>query len=332
MKRLMITGPRQAVFEDVPIPECADDGLLVRAKVTAISTGTELRVYRNIPVDDDGTMMYGGVPWQIPIENGYSMAAEVLEVGSDLVGFAVGDRVFVPESHKEYAAVSSSKATKLSDSIPDEEGAFLHIMQVAHLTLRTGSPALGSNVAVVGLGVIGLSAIAYCNAFGLRSAAIDVHPRRLQISREMGAGLAISPRDPDFHDTIVDHFGGQGPDLVVEAASVWPAIKTSMDIVRVGGKIVVVARHTDRPDFNPVGHPYLTKQLTLMTPKGFEPEGQRWDYSHYVGLTLDLIAEQRINIVPMITHRVDWHELPDVYARLDGGELDMVGIVAHWSD
>ena len=71
------------------------------------------------------------------------MAAEVLEVGSDVVGFAVGDRAFVPESHKEYAAVSSSKATKLSDSIPEEEGAFLHIMQVAHLTLRTGSPALG---------------------------------------------------------------------------------------------------------------------------------------------------------------------------------------------
>ena len=328
----MITGPRQAVFEDVPMPECADDGLLVRAKVTAISTGTELRVYRNIPVDDEGTMMYGGVPWQIPIENGYSMAAEVLEVGPEVTGFAMGDRVFVPESHKGYAAVSASRATKLPDSVSDEEGAFTHIMQVAHGTLRSGGPALGSNVAVVGLGVIGLSAIAFCNAFGLRSAAIDVHPRRLQISREMGAGLAISPREPDFHDALIDHFGGQGPDLVLEAASVWPAIKTSMDIVRVGGKIVVVARHTDRPDFNPVGHPYLTKQLTLMTFKGFEPEGQRWDYAHHVGLTLDLITERRMNIGPMITHRVDWHELPDVYARLDRGELDMVGIVARWSD
>ena len=328
----MVTGPRQAVFEDVPMPECADDGLLVRAKVTAVSTGTELRVYRNIPVDDEGTMMHGGVPWQLPIENGYSMAAEVLEVGPEVTGFAAGDRVFVPEPHKDHAAVPASSAIRLPDSVSDEEGAFLHVMQVAHGTLRSGTPAPGENVAVVGQGVVGLSAIAFCNAFGLRSAAVDIHPRRLEISREMGAGLAISPAEPDFHDALIEFFGGQGPDLVLEAASVWPAIKTSMDIVRVGGKVVVVARHTDKPDFNPMGHPYLTKQLTLMTFMGFEPKGQRWDYANHVGLTLDLITERSMNVGPMITHRVDWHELPDVYARLDRGDLDMVGIVARWSD
>lgn len=314
------------------MPECAADSLLVQAKVTAVSPGTEIRVYRNIPVDDDGTMMHGGVPWEIPIENGYSMSAEVMEVGKDVTGFAVGDRVFVAEPHKEYAVVPASRARKLPDGVSYEEAAFLHIMQVGHGTLRGGSPAPGENVAVVGQGVIGLSAIAFGNAFGFRLAAIDVHEVRLAIARELGAGLAISPNEPDFCDTLIDYFGGQGPDLVLEAASVWPAIKTSMDIARVGGKIVIVARHTDRPNFNPVGHPYLTKNLTLMTFPGFEADGQRWDYAHHVDLTLDLMIERRMNISPMITDRVDWHELPDVYARLDRGELGMVGIVARWKD
>ena len=332
MKRLLITGPRQAVFDDVPMPACPADGLLVRAKVTAISTGTELRVFRNIPVDDEGTMMHGGMPWQIPIENGYSMAAEVLEVGRDVTGFVEGERVFVPEPHKEYAAVPAGRAIKLPDGLSDEEAAFLHIAQVAHNALRTGRPAPGANVAVVGQGVVGLSAIAFCHAFGLRSAAIDVHAPRLELAREMGAGLAISPTDPDLRSALADHFRGDGADLVIEAASVWPAIETSMDIVRKGGKVVVVARHTDMPDFNPMGHPYLTQQLTVMTPQAVEPEGQRWDYAHCARLTLDLLTEGSMSIAQMITHRFAWHELPDVYGRLDRGDLDMVGIALRWNE
>ena len=328
----MITGPKQAVFEQVPMPECSDDGLLVKAKVTAISTGTELRVYRNIPVDDEGAWMHGGVRWRIPVENGYSMAAEVLEVGRDVSGFEEGDRVFIAEPHQEYAAVSADRAFQLPDGVSNDEGAFLHIGQVAHNTLRTGTPEPGSNVAVIGLGVIGLSAIAFCNALGFRVGAIDVHPGRLEIAREMGAGLAISPTDPDFHDSLLDYYRGDGADLVLEAASVWPAIKTGMDIVRKGGKIVVVARHTDMPGFNPMGHPYLTREITLMTPRGFDRDGSRWDYAHCMLLTIDLLTSRRMNFNPMITHRLDWRQLPETYARLDDGDLDMVGIVLRWPD
>ena len=328
----MITGPKQAVFEEVPMLGCPDDGLLVKAKVTAISTGTELRVYRNIPVDDEGAWMHGGVPWRIPIENGYSMAAEVLEVGREVTGFEEGDRVFVAEPHQEYAAVSADRAFQLPDGVSNDQGAFLHIGQVAHNTLRTGTPEPGANVAVVGLGVIGLSAIAFCNAFGFRVAAIDVHPRRLEIARQMGADLAISPADRDFDDSLLDYYRGDGADLVLEAASAWPAIKTGMDIVRKGGKIVVVARHTDMPGFNPMGHPYLTHQITLMTPRGFDRDGSRWDYAHCMSLTIDLLTSRRMNFNPMVTHRLDWRQLPETYARLDKGDLDMVGIVVRWPD
>jgi threonine dehydrogenase-like Zn-dependent dehydrogenase len=148
----------------------------------------------------------------------------------------------------------------------------------------------------------------------------------------MGAGLAVSPIDSDFLEKVKDYYAGDGADLVVEAASVWPAIKTSMDIVGAGGNVVVVARHTDRPDFNPMGHPYLTQQITLMTPKGMERGGQRWDYAHCVSLTLDMMASGRMNIMPMITNRLDWHQLPETYERLDKGDLDMVGVALQWPD
>lgn len=91
MKRLVIAGLRQAVFEEVEMPVCAADGVVVKAKVTAISAGTEVRVYRAIAVDEAGSFMHETVLFELPIENGYSMVGEVVEVGAKVEGLAVGN-------------------------------------------------------------------------------------------------------------------------------------------------------------------------------------------------------------------------------------------------
>ncbi len=332
MKRLVVTGPRQVQFEDAPIPECPRDGVLARAIVTAISTGTEMRVYRRIPVDEEGTMQYPGVPFPDgPIENGYSMVAEIVEVGADAESFSVGERVFLGEGHKEYAAAPASGVVKLPDSIPTEQAVMLNLLGVAHIALRAGDPAPGENVAVVGLGVIGQSAVAWCRAFGFRTVGIDLDGGRLEIARAMGANAVASPADAGFQSTIVEAFDGEGADMVIEAATTWRAIRTSMDIVRRDGSVVVTATHVDRPDYNPVGHPYLSQRITLKTAYGYDDPGQRWDRDHCMRLTVDMLSRGQLAIEPMITHRVPWHQLPDIYRRLDQGDLSILGVVVDWS-
>ena len=54
MKQLFITAPRQVEFQETPIPVCPPDGILVKAVITTVSSGTEIRVYRAIPVDKEG--------------------------------------------------------------------------------------------------------------------------------------------------------------------------------------------------------------------------------------------------------------------------------------
>ena len=156
MKRLIVTGPKQASFDDVPVPDCPPDGLLVRANVTAISTGSEIRVYRWVPVDEAGKWIYGGVEFPDgPMENGYSMVGEVVEVGANAVGFALGDHVFCDSTHKEYGVVSPDKAYKLPDNVADEHAVFMNILNVGQIAIRNAHPTVGENVAIVGLGVIG---------------------------------------------------------------------------------------------------------------------------------------------------------------------------------
>ena len=121
MQRLIITGPCKTEFEDIPTPKCSNDGILVKRLVTAFSSGTEIRVYRWIPVDDEGKMLHGGVPFpKDSTENGYSMIGEVIEVGKDVKDFNLGDRVFLGETHKEYAAVKADQAIKIPNNIPVE--------------------------------------------------------------------------------------------------------------------------------------------------------------------------------------------------------------------
>jgi 2-desacetyl-2-hydroxyethyl bacteriochlorophyllide A dehydrogenase len=330
MKRLIITAPRCAEFEEAPLPICPPDGLLVQARLTAVSTGTEIRVYRLIAVDSAGEYLHAAVPFVVPTENGYSMVGDVVEVGAEARGFAVGDRVFVPATHREVAVLPAEQATELPPELADEQAVFLSILEVAHLALRRGNPAPGETVAIVGMGVIGLSALAYARAYGFRTVAIDRSEPRLAIARQMGAGLALNPDQASFLDQVLAFSDGYGVDLVIEAASSWSAIQLGMDIACKGGKIVVVARHTDLPTFSPVGDPYLQKDLTLLVSYGHPPAGHRWDRQRSYKLTLELLAQGRIDLRPMITHRIPWQELPDIYHRLDQGESSVVGVVVDW--
>lgn len=331
MKQLIVTGAKQAEFEDVQAPRCDADGVLVQARVTAISTGTELRVFRAIPVDDEGRYLHERVPFVLPAENGYSMVGDVIETGPEVEGVSVGDRVFLPAAHRQVAAMAASQVTPLPESVPDDEAVLLSILEVAHRALRDGEPPPGGNVVIVGQGVIGLSALAYCVAFGLRTAVVDLEPTRLEIARQMGADLAVSPADDDCQDQVLDLFDSEGADVAFEAGSNWTTIRTAMELTRTDGRVVIVSRHTLQPDFNPFGQGFLGKRLSLVTTYGYPPGGSRWDQRASVALTVDLLARGRLPVRPMLTHRFAWHELPEVYARLDQGDRTIVGAVLDWS-
>lgn len=331
MQRLIVTGPCQASFEEVPTPECPADGLLVRATTSAVSVGTEIRVFRAIPVDDDGQFLHERIPFQLPTENGYSLLGEIVEVGLAVDGFTAGERVFTGERQRQFTAIPAIQAVKIPVEIPNDEAAFLNILEVAHKAIRQADPPIGGNVAIVGQGVVGLSVLAYLRAWGCRIAVVDPDESRLAISREMGADLVVATADEASVKQISDFFDGDGADVVIEATSKWAAIETAMHLVRTDGTVLVVSRNTEMPQFNPVGHPFLGKRINLRTSYGHQPNGQRWDRAHSMSLTVDLLVRKRLNIQPMITHRFRWDELPDVYRRFHEGEPGLVGAVIDWT-
>ena len=87
MKKLVVTGPNTADFITTEIPSINTNQILVKTICTAISTGTEIRVYKGISIDADNKFMFPNMHWSYPVENGYSTVGEIVEIGKDVLGY-----------------------------------------------------------------------------------------------------------------------------------------------------------------------------------------------------------------------------------------------------
>ncbi|HEV8638477.1 MAG TPA: zinc-binding dehydrogenase, partial [Chloroflexota bacterium] len=273
----MHTGVRELRAVTEEIPACPPDGVLVRASASVVNTGTDIRIYRGRGIDRQ--------PETFPKRAGYCLIGRVLEVGAAAPGLRVGDRVFAMGPFTEYWATDAGMVMPIPDNIADEAAAFTDLLDIGLHALRQAEPTPGEYVAVVGQGVIGQGAQACAHALGFRTIAVDLDEHRRAVSRRMGADLVLTPEQPDFAERITAFTRGEGVDVVIEAASVWPAIRVAYDIVRPAGKVVVPARHLDFPDWSPVGGEYQRREITLRTSQsytrfpGFEsypPDVHRW--------------------------------------------------------
>jgi threonine dehydrogenase-like Zn-dependent dehydrogenase len=328
VRALRITAPLAAALVECPPPELPPDGILVRARCTAISTGTEMRQYRDERVEQN--------PSGFPRANGYSMVGVIEAVGEGVSGLAVGQRVFVSQPHDELVAVTQEQVYLVPDGLADEQAVFTTLCEIGLHALRRGNPSFGENVAIIGQGIIGLATLAVARGWGLRTIALDLDERRRDFARALGADLVLSPAEADYEERIAAFCGPEGVDLVVEAASSWRAIRTAYRIVRRRGTIAVVARHTDVPDFNPIQDGMMTKEVLFTTSYAHPimdapPDLLRWTRPRDMRVVLEMLGKGRIDLRPAITHRITPAEIPAIYQRLHAGDTSIAGVVVDWN-
>ena len=330
MHKLVITGSNKAEFVEIEIPTINKEQILVKTTCTAISTGTEIRVYKGISIDENNSLMFPAMAWNYPVENGYSTVGEIVETGKDVSNYKVGERVFVSETHKEFSACYPSEAYKIPDSVTAEDAAMLNILQVGHIALRSANPTFGENLIIAGLGVIGLATLAYCKSFGFNAIGIESIPQRQAIAKTMGIQSIFDPNDSELETKVQNQFHGNMADFAIEAASTWEAIAMCQTLVKDDGKIVVVARHTDQPGYNPVGYPYFGKRQSIISSYGFSETNSRWTRYNCMMLTIQLLENNKLNISPIITDRIKWDEIPSMYSKLSLNPQNNVGVIINW--
>ena len=283
-----------------------------------------------------------------PMPLGYSAAGIVEQVGEDVRGLQVGDRVAMAgagyANHAEINFVPKNLVAKIPDGVGFDEASYTTVASIALQGVRLTRPQLGEQVAVVGLGLIGLITVRLLKANGCRVIGIDLDASKVELAQKIGMdqGVVSSQTSPE---AAVDAFtGARGADhtLITAATKSNGPVELAGEITRRKGQVVVVgAVGMDIPR-----DAYYHKELEVKVSMSYGPgrydpsyeEGGidypydyvRWTEQRNMEAVLALMAEGKLNVEPLTTHRFPIGEALDAYDLVQEGSEPYVGIVLEY--
>ena len=343
MKIAILHGPRDLKIEDqeLDVNQLADDEVWVKTRVSAFKIGTDRGNY-------EGADQVPGAPGY-PRWVGDSNLGIVQKAGSKVTRVKVGDRIATRAPHQsEYIMAESESLVTIPDGVDDEDAVYAHLYALSAHCYHKAHFRPGENVAVVGVGVLGLGAIALGPLFGGRVVGIANSPIRMEMSDRMGAHANFLYNDPDLEAKLDDFTRGQGIDLVILTANPWPAFRTSMQIVRPGGRVSVVSllgRGEPPLDFNPLAMELFYNKGTsviavseragyLYPNAGSDPynTADRYAWDNIADHVVSLMADGLLEPSRLITHRFHYSEMVEAYEMAYHREKNMLGVIFNWQE
>jgi predicted dehydrogenase/threonine dehydrogenase-like Zn-dependent dehydrogenase len=351
------------VVTEVPIPYSKRGQLLIKTTHSLVSSGTErmlvefgkagwIEKARQQPekvrmvldkIKTDGLKptidaVFNKLDQPLPL--GYCNVGLVSEIGKGVAGFEVGDRVISNGKHAEVVSVPINLCAKVPDSVSDEEASFTVLGAIALQGIRLVQPTLGETVVVTGLGLIGLLTVQLLRAHGCRVLGLDFDKDKLKLASQFGAEVVDLAAGEDPVKVAELYSRGRGVDAVIVTAatkSSEPMHQAAL-MCRKRGRIVLVGvtgLELSRDDF-------FKKELTFQVSASYGPgrydpnyedKGQdypvsfvRWTEQRNFEAVLDMMADGRLDVKPLISHRFAIGEAEKAY-ELVGGAGPSLGIL-----
>lgn len=285
-------------------------------------------------------------PHVLPLTLGHEFAGEVVELGSEVTGLALHDRVTVApllpdyddpwsmkgefslsEGYKyygsrndgafaEYLAVKAKNCLKFSPEMPYDWGATVDpAANAIHAFLR--AEATGDDtIAVFGLGAIGMFAVQYAVVLGMKKIiAVDIDDRKLEVAKASGATHVINGREADVVAEILALTGGEGVNVALEMSGTEICQIQSVASASKMGRVIYLGI-----SYQDLTYPALVVERILryqISVKGswnsFSAPfpGKEWTEP------VRLMEEKKLNPDLVITQRLPLDEVPRVFADID---------------
>lgn len=278
-----------------------------------------------------------------PLPMGYCNVGRVVAVGAGVSGFEVGDRVASNGRHAEMVAVPVNLCARVPEPVSDEDAAFTVLGAIALQGIRLVQPTLGESVVVTGLGLIGLVTVQLLRAHGCRVLGLDFDPSRLELARRFGAEVVDLSAGADAVAASAAFSRGRGVDAVLITASTRSSepVHEAAQMCRKRGRIVLVGvtgLELSRADFF---EKELTFQVSCSYGPGrydpaYEEKGQdypvgfvRWTEQRNFEAVLDMLAERRLDLQPLISHRFAIDQAAAAYEVVGGSEASLGIVLAY---
>lgn len=343
---------------DVPVPAVQRGRVLVRTVASLISSGTEraaveqarkglVQEARERPAlvksvlekaKTEGLLhTLGAVRDKLAASQalGYSASGIVVGVGENVPEFRVGERVACAgvgfASHAEAISVPKNLCVQLPGGVDFDAGAFGTLGAIALQGVRLAEPTLGESVVVIGLGLVGQLTVQLLKANGCHVLGIDLDPGRVALARELGAEAGCDASE-DCKSAVLKWTRGRGADavLITATADSSEPLELAGEISRHKGRVVVVGS----TGLEVPRQTFYTRELALKIsmsygPGRYDPEYEerghdypfgyvRWTEQRNIEAFLNLVADGRIDVARMITHRFPIESAERAYDLIAG--------------
>lgn len=359
-------GNGETILADVPCPRRGSGSVLGQTTKTLVSLGTEKmlidfgkgsliakarsqpdkvkQVLQKIKTDGLWTTLDAvRAKLDAPIPLGYCNVSRVVEVDEDS-SLSPGDRIVSNGPHAEMVSVPENLTARIPENVSDEAAAFTVVAAIGLQGIRLIQPTLGERFVVSGLGLIGLLTVQMLRAHGCQVLGVDFDEHKLELARKFGAETVNLSEGQDPVQIANQWTGGDGVDGVLITASTKSdeLIHQAATMCRKRGRIVlvgVIGLNLRRADFyekelsfqvscsyGPGRYEHNYEKLGMDYPIGFV----RWTEQRNFEAVLNLMAEGKLDVEPLITHRFDFDLALEGYQAVS--EKGALGILLNYSE
>lgn len=316
--------------EDVPAPK--ENEVLCRTDYSLISIGTETTCLNG--VFDEGTNWKEWV--QYPFYPGYSNVATVIEVGSAVKDYQVGDRVFSAMTHNQYFTANSGLLIRVPDDVSSVDATWLALLRVTQNIVRKCQVQMGDTVVIVGQGQVGQLVTQFVrNCGAMNIIAIDPIADRLKMSKQSGATHVFSCSAKDAVEDIKKITNGKMADIVIDSTGHPKVLAQVCELARCYGKIGLVG-DCSCPSQQAIGPGVVSNSLSILgmhstmtapIDNAFYP----WTERFINEISLGYLEQKRLEVSHLVTHTCSPENATEIFEGLLNNRAAYMGVVFDWS-
>lgn len=327
---IFFTAPGRVEIRREPLPAPAPGQLLVQTLVSAISSGTEMLVYRGqFPrMAVDASIPGLDCEFAYPLAYGYAAVGRVIELGTGVAPEWRGRLVFSFQPHTSHFLASPEAVFPVPDGFSPEAACFLPNMETAVNLVQDGAPILGERVLVLGQGIIGLLTAGLLREFPLQAlVTADCYDRRREASGRLGVTGCFDPEQPDFCPAARDLLA-PGADLTFELSGNPRALNDAITLTRFSGRVVIGSWYGEKQTALDLGSSFHRSRLRLISSQvsTIAPElSARWDKSRRFATAWS--ALRRLQPEKWITHRFPLAKADEAYRLLSDSAAEAIQVI-----
>ena len=306
------------------IPALADNQLLVKTIVTAVSPGTEMLLYRNqmpMGVATDVSIAALGGELRYPLKYGYAAVGRVVECGSNVDKKWQDQLVFGFNPHESYFIATPNGVMRLPDGMLPETAVFLPNMETAVSLVMDGQPMIGEQIAVFGQGIVGLLTTGLLAQHPLaKLVTLDKFELRREWSRRLGANISLDPTLPDGMEQLKSALRSAtvyaGADLTFELSGNPQALDMAVQMAGFNGRVVVGSWYGTKQATLNLGDHFHRNQMSLISSQVSQIRPQwngRWSKQRRFQTVHKMLTQ--LNPSQLITHRYPIQQAAKAYQQ-----------------